>query len=103
MPITQASIDANTHLPFEHVNVEMWGSGSEGKNPLLKQDDSVLSGESERTKSKIPGIHNNTYKSMRVIGAGYNLYYSVWCTNEHELYVSPPNFEALGEIEITIV
>jgi N-acetylglucosamine-6-sulfatase len=23
---------------------------------------------------------------LRVIGETYNLYYSVWCTNEHELY-----------------
>ena len=36
--------------------------------------------------------YNNTYKSLRVIGDGYDLYYSVWCNNEHELYdmsVSP--------------
>ncbi len=29
---------------------------------------------------------NNTYKALRLIGKNYNLYYSVWCTNEHELY-----------------
>jgi hypothetical protein len=29
---------------------------------------------------------NNTYKAIRIIGSGYNLYYSIWCTNEHELY-----------------
>jgi hypothetical protein len=29
---------------------------------------------------------NNTYKALRVIGQTYNLSYSVWCTNEHELY-----------------
>lgn len=29
---------------------------------------------------------NNTYKAIRLIGSGYNLYYSVWCNNEHELY-----------------
>lgn len=37
-------------------------------------------------------IPNNTYKSLRLLGEGYNLYYSVWCSNEHELYdlsVSP--------------
>lgn len=35
---------------------------------------------------------NNTYKALRIVGKDYNLYYSVWCTNEHELYdltVSP--------------
>ena len=31
-------------------------------------------------------IPNNTYKSVRLLGEGYNLYYSVWCNNEHELY-----------------
>lgn len=31
-------------------------------------------------------VVNNTYKAVRVISADYNLYYSVWCTNEHELY-----------------
>jgi hypothetical protein len=32
-------------------------------------------------------IHlNNTYKAIRVIGKDYNLYYSVWCHGEHELY-----------------
>jgi hypothetical protein len=29
---------------------------------------------------------NNTYKTVRVMGEGYNLMYTVWCTNEHELY-----------------
>lgn len=54
---------------------------------------------------------NNTYKALRVIGETYNLYYSVWCTNEHELYdlttdphqvknihpsVNPPSATILG-------
>lgn len=29
---------------------------------------------------------NNTYKSARIVGNGYSLYYSVWCNNDHELY-----------------
>lgn len=29
---------------------------------------------------------NNTYKAVRIIGKGYDLYYSVWCNNDHELY-----------------
>lgn len=29
---------------------------------------------------------NNTYKALRIVGANYSLYYSVWCTNEYELY-----------------
>jgi hypothetical protein len=30
--------------------------------------------------------HNNTYKALRIVSKAYNLYYSVWCNNEHELY-----------------
>lgn len=31
-------------------------------------------------------ITNNTYKGLRIHGSGYDLYYSVWCNNVHELY-----------------
>lgn len=31
-------------------------------------------------------LGNNTYKSLRVINKAYNLFYTVWCTNERELY-----------------
>ncbi|RMZ81805.1 hypothetical protein DV738_g2020, partial [Chaetothyriales sp. CBS 135597] len=63
--IKQASLDiART----EHVNVESWGIiMSEGKYG------SVL-------------YPNHTYKALRVIGEGYNLLYTVWCSGEHELY-----------------
>jgi N-acetylglucosamine-6-sulfatase len=29
---------------------------------------------------------NNTYKGLRLVADDYSLYYSVWCTNETELY-----------------
>lgn len=29
---------------------------------------------------------NDTYKAIRVMGNGYDLMYTTWCTNEHELY-----------------
>lgn len=29
---------------------------------------------------------NNTYKGLRLISPDFNLYYSVWCSGEHELY-----------------
>ncbi|KAM0714000.1 hypothetical protein Q7P37_010964 [Cladosporium fusiforme] len=68
----------------EHVNVEFWGYG-------------LLEGVFGPTGSGLvpyPGLisgdgvqgANNTYKTIRVIGDGYNLMYTVWCTNEHELY-----------------
>lgn len=51
----------------EHASIEYWGTAYfEGIYGSL--------------------ISNNTFKAIRVIGRGYNLYYSVWCNNEHELY-----------------
>ncbi|KIV99664.1 uncharacterized protein PV09_08719 [Verruconis gallopava] len=64
--LVSASEEKNWH---EHVNVEYWGIAiSEG-----------------RYGGNYPHF-NNTYKALRVIGNGYNLYYSVWCNDEHELY-----------------
>ncbi|XXH00751.1 cell cycle RNA binding protein whi3 [Hypoxylon texense] len=52
----------------EHAGIEYWGfamgEGIYNRNPL----------------------EHNTYKAIRLSGPGYNLYYSVWCNNEHELY-----------------
>lgn len=31
-------------------------------------------------------VTNNTYKAVRVLAEDYNLFLSVWCNNEHELY-----------------
>ncbi|KAH8594600.1 alkaline-phosphatase-like protein [Bisporella sp. PMI_857] len=60
----------------EHVNVEFWGrSIPEGIYRFSLDDGKVVFYGS-----------NNTYKALRVIGDDYNIYYSVWCTNEHELY-----------------
>jgi len=54
----------------EHVNVEMWG---------------IIMSEGKYGQVLYP---NHTYKALRVIAAdgSYNLLYTVWCTNEHELY-----------------
>ena len=39
------------------------------------------------TDSHLDTLHeNNTYKAITILGPGYNLYYSVWCNNEYELY-----------------
>ena len=56
----------------DHVNVEFWGEA----DPY----------EAAFHKITVPGQDNNTYKSVRIINDDYSLYYSVWCTNEHELY-----------------
>jgi arylsulfatase A-like enzyme len=68
IPVTEAELEIAEQTRHEHVNVEYWGfalaEGKYGKEVYW----------------------NNTYKSLRIIGKGYNLYYSVWCNNEHELY-----------------
>ncbi|CZR65148.1 related to sulfatases [Phialocephala subalpina] len=69
-PLTRAEIEKAMagKRRREHVNVEYWGfAGGEGIF-----DDTLH--------------ENNTYKAIRILGPGYNLYYSIWCTNEHELY-----------------
>ncbi|KAJ6276583.1 alkaline-phosphatase-like protein [Bipolaris maydis] len=58
-----------TPMPIAHVNVEFWG-------PSLGEG--LYSGN-----AKFP---NNTYKSLRVVSPEYDISYTVWCTNEHELY-----------------
>lgn len=70
--IDQAAESTTDHiLPGrrqEHVNVEMWGIiMSEGKHGMVLYP-------------------NHTYKALRIIGPSYNLLYTIWCHNEHELY-----------------
>ncbi|KAF5622580.1 Arylsulphatase [Fusarium tjaetaba] len=64
IPLTAEGMEKAKYTRHEHVNIEYWGFNM---------------GE-ERF------IWNNTYKAIRVIGDKYNLYYSVYCNNEHELY-----------------
>ncbi|KAK8108011.1 uncharacterized protein PG998_010024 [Apiospora kogelbergensis] len=78
MPVTetaQKTESSDEARKSEHVNVEFWGrSIAEGKYPGVG---SGLLG---------PAGLNNTYKALRLIGNDYDLSYTVWCTNEHELY-----------------
>ncbi|KAL9089385.1 MAG: hypothetical protein Q9165_005705 [Trypethelium subeluteriae] len=68
IPLTENDIAKAKSDRHEHLNVEYWG---------------FALGEGHHSD----GFHwNNTYKGLRVIGKGYNLYYSVWCNQEHELY-----------------
>ena len=70
-PVTQEEIEAEAaaaRTVREHVAVEYWGfAGGEGIH--------------DRTLHE-----NNTYKAIRLVGEGFNVYYSIWCNNEHELY-----------------
>jgi len=54
----------------EHVNIEFWGNYLVEGNTFYGQSAWV----------------NNTYKTVRVVGEEYDLAYTVWCTNDHELY-----------------
>ncbi|KAM3422102.1 Arylsulfatase [Cercospora zeina] len=52
----------------EHINIEAWG---------------VVMSEGNHGSILYP---NHTYKALRVIGQGYSLLYTIWCSGEHELY-----------------
>lgn len=72
IPLSQETLEEAEETRHEHVTVEFWGFAvSEGK---------LFDEEEERL------VVNNTYKAVRVIGRGYNFYYAVRCSNEHELY-----------------
>lgn len=71
IPLNKHGLEEATKFRHEHVTVEYWGFAAfEGK--YFEGSSRVLA--------------NNTYKALRIIGKAYNFYYSVWCTNEHELY-----------------
>ncbi|KAM0257585.1 hypothetical protein ACHAQJ_004285 [Trichoderma viride] len=56
----------------EHVAVEFWGVGLA---------ESIFGRE-----TGLPIYINNTYKGLRIEAEDYGFYYSVWCSNEKELY-----------------
>ena len=74
MPWTENLSKVNGSLSHEHTSVEFWG------NALANHIGGIYSFFGPG------GYHNNTYYSVRIVGNGYNFYYSVWCTNEHEFY-----------------
>jgi hypothetical protein len=88
IPLTQGQIEDAREERQEHVTVEYWGfAAGEGiydctlPPPLI---DIYAKNSDVRTVDL--SAYNNTYKALRIKGEGYNLYYSVWCNNEHELY-----------------
>ncbi|TDZ40492.1 Arylsulfatase [Colletotrichum spinosum] len=73
IPLTKPDIEDAARTRHDHVTVEYWGiAASEGAWGFFGTNQSF--------------VFNNTYKAIRVVSKEYNLYYSVWCTNEHELY-----------------
>ncbi|GFP54831.1 arylsulfatase [Trichoderma asperellum] len=64
--------DVEAELRSEHVAVEFWGFGLA---------ESIFGRESGE-----PIYVNNTFKGLRIEAEDYGFYYSVWCSNEKELY-----------------
>ncbi|KAK3722917.1 hypothetical protein LTR37_002062 [Vermiconidia calcicola] len=65
----------------EHINVEFWGPGLfEG---IYSPSGSGLAPGSGLISVMGP---NNTYKQVRIVNDDYDVSYTVWCSNEHELY-----------------
>jgi N-acetylglucosamine-6-sulfatase len=70
------------NVRHDHVNIEFWGLGiPEGK--YGQYGDSNMN---DGLGFQAHAIGNNTYKGLRIVADEYSLYYSVWCTNETELY-----------------
>ncbi|KAJ7621817.1 alkaline-phosphatase-like protein [Mycena rosella] len=67
---TQISSASEDSAQTEHIDMEYWGN--------LNARNEGNSGSTTPT--------NNTYKAARVIGTNYNVFYTVWCDNSHELY-----------------
>lgn len=84
IPVTKEAIEVASDNWHEHVTVEYWGFAAEEGQYIRKSHPSL---QSDFCSDRIDNIYrNNTYKAIRVIGKHYNLYYSVWCSGEHELY-----------------
>ncbi|RAL01441.1 sulfatase family protein [Aspergillus ibericus CBS 121593] len=71
MPVSTKKSESILH---EHVTVEFWGHAVlEGDYGSIGHGGAFF-------------MPNNTYKSARILSEEYNLYYSVWCDGDHELY-----------------
>ncbi|KAG2412904.1 hypothetical protein HFD88_010462 [Aspergillus terreus] len=75
------TVEESCQSKTEHIGVEYWGvnlpEGVNGYRKIPLEDGS---------NHNINVYHNNTYKGLRLVGDEYSLYYSVWCSNEAELY-----------------
>ena len=92
-PVTGPGIQAGDSNRREHVSVEYWGFAG-GEGIYDGNSDTSLSTKIHAVDIHTDTLHeNNTYKAIRILGPGYNLYYSVWCNNEHELYDMNVGFE----------
>ncbi|KPM35927.1 Arylsulfatase [Neonectria ditissima] len=64
----------------EHASIEYWG-------PAVPEGVFGGRGDKNREAGTWHNYYpNNTYKGLRIVSEEYSLYYSVWCTNETELF-----------------
>lgn len=73
------ALDEESQTRSEHVGIEFWGQ-------VLPEGKYGFDGNSKPANGRGSVYSNNTYKGLRIVGEDYSLYYSVWCTNEIELY-----------------
>ena len=67
IPLEGGPSNSSSTQNWEHVQIEFWGAaGDESKGP----QEAIV----------------NTYKALRVISQHYSLFYSVWCSGDHEVY-----------------
>jgi arylsulfatase A-like enzyme len=88
IPVTRSDLDIESanQRRREHVNVEYWGFAG-GEGIYGRMDGFPLHFLMFIfTDMKTDELHeHNTYKAIRIVGSGYNLYYSIWCNNEREI------------------
>lgn len=63
----------------EHIGIEFWGLG-------IPEGRYGYKGKYGYTDGFGNAYLNNTYKGLRIESEEYSFYYSVWCSNEAELY-----------------
>ena len=89
------AVHAASNTGPEHVGTEFWGhafpEGKYGSYVAAAGHLEAYYGLSPAdyeadTQAAGPAPVNNTYKGLRVVSAEYNLYYTVWCTNDRQLY-----------------
>ncbi|KAF5592017.1 arylsulfatase [Fusarium subglutinans] len=77
MPLTESE---QTDGRIEHAAIEYWGHGMPEGHYGFSSDENFEAG-------RISDYYvNNTYKGLRMASQDFNLYYSIWCTGERELY-----------------
>ena len=68
---------------FEHAQIEHWGDAG---------------ADEDMQYPEAAGVVNTTYKALRLMGDGYNYYYSVWCNGDHELYDMSADAQQLSNL-----